>query len=72
MEASNFGLHEQTRLRTLVVDGNPEILLGVACLELRVRDDLGHVCEVAVEVSEEGREGEKGMQALRRVLDVSC
>lgn len=45
MEASNFGLQERTRLRTLVMDGDPEILLGVVCLELRVRDDLGHVCD---------------------------
>ena len=38
--ASNFRHDEWTRLQTFAVDGDPEILLGVVSLKLRVRDDL--------------------------------
>lgn len=39
------------------MDGDPEVLLGVVGLELRGRDDLGHVCDGVDEV--EGTEEKK-------------
>ena len=60
IKVSNFDLHDRTRLRTLAVDGDPEILLGAVCLELRVRDDLGHVCDDVGEVEASEEDGEDG------------
>ena len=36
IKVSNFYLYDRTPLRTLAADGDPEILLGAVCLELRV------------------------------------
>ena len=59
--------------RTLAVDGDPEILLGVICLKLRVRDNLGHVCDGVGDVEASGRRrrdgNEMGMQTLRRIFE---